>query len=62
LSPKIYIFRDKKIQKGEKMTGDELIGFIVANHLEDYEFVRYEYGDTNDIYPEVDDENHRVLI
>ena len=44
------------------MTGDELIGFIIANHLEDYEFVRYEYGDTNDICPEVDEENHRVLI
>lgn len=44
------------------MTGDELIGFIITNHLEDYEFVRYEYGDTNDICPEVDDENHRVLI
>lgn len=44
------------------MTGDELIGFIIANHLENYEFVRYEHGDINDIYPEVDDENHRVLI
>lgn len=44
------------------MTGDELIGFIIANHLEDYEFIRYDHGSRYDIYPEIDEENHQVLI
>ena len=44
------------------MTGKELISFIIANHLEDYEFIGYEHGNTNDIYPDIDDENHQVLI
>ena len=44
------------------MTGDELIGFIIENHLEDYEFVGYEHKNIYDIYPDIDDENHRVLI
>lgn len=59
---KIYIFKDKKYKKEKKMTGDELIGFIIANHLEDYEFIRYNYGDRHDIYPEIDEDNHQVLI
>ena len=44
------------------MTGKELIDFIIANHLEDCKFVGYEHGDIYDIYPDIDDENHRVLI
>ena len=44
------------------MTGDELISFIIANHLEDYEFIRYDYGDRSNIYLEIDEDNHQVLI
>ena len=44
------------------MTGNELIGFIITNHLEDYEFIRYDYWDKHDIYPEIDEDNHQVLI
>ena len=44
------------------MTGNELIDFIIANHLEDYEFIRYDYGDKHDIDPEIDGDNHQVLI
>lgn len=44
------------------MTGKELISFIIKNRLENYKFVRYEHGDIYDIYPDIDDENHRVLI
>ena len=49
-------------KKEKKMTGDELISFIITNHLEDYKFVRYDYGDRHDIYPEIDEDNHQVLI
>ena len=44
------------------MTGSELIDFIITNHLEDYEFIRYDYGDESDIRPEIDEEHHQVLI
>ena len=43
------------------MTGNELIGFIIANHLEDYEFIRYDHGDRHDIDPEIDEDNHQDI-
>lgn len=44
------------------MTGNELINFIIANHLEDYKFVGCEHENIYDIYLDIDDGDHQALI
>lgn len=44
------------------MTGKELIDFIIANHLEDYEFITEDCGEERNIHPEIDEDYHQVLV